>query len=330
MRMKAKQHRNLNRQHLLLLSRKGFALSHIDASLILWLAEGPAFTPWRENEFRLCALKPPDPGLDSDLIEIRSVNSFRDDPNKAHVAAVNLLRDVFVTAPSEDGWHRIRTNILHGNSPSDILALHRKLRDMEYRGGQRMIVSQYPSILVSPDLRSNMIWSGVPEPNKRPFFEMLAERKKIFEFNLGRFGERAIHSISSLKRFIHTEFKHPLDVDIRKQRLRGLIQYLQQYPRFLVGLIPEGESGIEPEIEIAIKSTREAVIRGTTRDLSNHPQTIICGPSYLHWDNDWAVITFYLDFEKQWEKLTTTGMTDRAEVMRLLEEILKSPDRIPM
>jgi hypothetical protein len=330
MRLKAKQHRNLNRQHLLLLSRKGFALSHKDASLILWLAEGPVFVPWRENEFRVCALKPPDPRLDSDLTDIRSVNSFRDEPNKAHVAAVKLLSEVFVTAPSDDGWHRIRTNILHGNSPPDTLALHKKLRDMEYRGGQRMIVSQYPSILVSPDLRANTIFSEVPEPDKSQFFEMLAERKRIFEFNLGRFGERAIHSISSLRRFIHADFKHPLDLDIRKQRLRGLIKYFQQYPRFQVGLVPESESGIEPEIEMAIKSTREAVIRGTSRDLSNHPQTIICGPSYLHWDNDWAVVTFYLDFEKQWEKLTAAGMTDRAVVVRLLEGILQSPDRVPV
>ncbi len=324
MRKKAKLHRNLNRGHLLVLSRKGFDLSHKDASLILWLAEGPAFSPWRESEFRAFALTPPNPRNDAELNEIRFVNSCRDNPQRAHTEAVELLRKTFVNPRSEDGWHKIGTNILHGNSPRDILALHKKLKDMEYRGGQRMIVSQYPSILVSPELSgASKMLKEAPEPIKGRLLEMLKERKRTFDFNVDRFGERAIHSVSSLKRFVDSS-KHPLESQIRRQRLRGLISYLQRYPRFQVGLVPETEIGIEPEIEIAIKSTREAVIRGTGRELSNHPQTIACGPNYLHWDNEWAVITFYLDFETQWEKLARAGHTDHERVITMLNEILST------
>lgn len=325
MRKRAKLRRRLNRGHLLVLSRKGFGLSHKDASLILWLAEGPTFTPWRESEFQSFGIAAPDPRVENELDEIRLVNGFRDTPERAHTAAVNLLRSTFVVTPPDDGWHKIRTNILHGNSPEDILALHKKLRDMEYRGGQRMIVSQYPSILVSSDLsNSSRVFEQASEVNKIRILELLKERKRIFDFNLDRFGERAIHSISSLKRFVNSDFKHPLDLHTRRQRIQGLIKYLQAYPRFHVGLVPETEAGIEPEIEIAIKSTREAVIRGTSRDLSNHPETIVCGPSYLHWDNEWAVITFYLDFEREWEKLTETGMTDKTRVLAIIGEILQT------
>lgn len=323
MKKKAKQRRKLNRGRLLILSRKGFNLSHKDASVILWLAEGNDFVPWRESEFRSFAMNPPNPQDDEELNGIRFVNSFRNEPQRAHAAAVSLLAEVFVSPPPEDGWHKIRTNILHGNSPQDILALHKKLKDMEYRGGQRMIVSQYPSILVSSDLSAaSKSLREARDPVKSRLLEMLEERKRAFDFNVERFGERAIHSLSSLKRFVHSSFKHPLDIAMRRQRIQGLMTYLEKYPRFHVGLVTESDAGIEPEIEIAIKSTREAVVRGTSRDLSNHPATIVCGPSYLHWENEWAVITFYLDFEGEWEKLTQAGCTDKSRVLTMLHEIL--------
>lgn len=324
MRRKAKFDRDLNRGHLLVLSRKGFRLGHKDASLILWLAEARTFVPWRASEFQRFGIRPPDPRDGRELDEIRSVNAFRDDAEKAHSGAVNLLREVFVSSPPEDGWHKIRTNILHGNSAGDTLALHKKLRDMEYRGGQRMIVSQYPSILVTSDLQNeSKLLKETPEPVRTQLLEMLKERKKTFDFNVDRFGERAIHSITSLRRFVHPDFKHPLPLDVRRQRIRGLARYLEKYQFFQVGLIPETGNGIEPEIEIAIKSTREAVIRGTSRDLSNHPQTTVCGPSFLHWDSEWPVVTFYLDFEKEWEKLNSIGTTNRRQVLGILNDILR-------
>src|SRR5215213_7602125 len=49
LKLKAKFNRKLNRKHLLAISRKGFGLSHKQASLLLWLAEGLDFKPWANH-----------------------------------------------------------------------------------------------------------------------------------------------------------------------------------------------------------------------------------------------------------------------------------------
>jgi hypothetical protein len=324
MRIRAKLKRKLNRKHLLALSRKGFGLDHRQASLILWLAEGLEFRPWRDAELRHLQILPPNTHIDIDLEQIRDVNIFRSDPQKAHAAAIELLKEVFLVKPSDDGWHKIKTNILHGIRPEDLLALYRRLNDMEYRGGQRMLVSQYPSILVSTEISStSKRLQETPEPIRSQLREIFKNRQATFDLNLRKFGERAIHSVTSIKRFVNPNFKHSLHPEERRKRVRGLIEHLERYELFQVGLIPETEPIIEPEIEIAVKSTREAVVRGTTRELSNHPKTIVCGPSYLHWDDEWAVITFYLDFEKEWAKLQMEGNTDKEKVLETLKGILR-------
>ena len=151
---KAKRKQSLSRMNLLALTRKGLRMSHTQASLILWLAEGPVFKPWRKEEFERAGITPPDASVAAELDEIRQVNAFRSESERTHLSVVALFREVFVATPPEDGWHKVKTNIIHGNRPEDYLALYQRLREMEYRGGQRMLVSQYPSILVSSDIES--------------------------------------------------------------------------------------------------------------------------------------------------------------------------------
>jgi hypothetical protein len=325
---KAKKKKGLSRRTLLALTRKGIKLSHKQASLLLWLSEGPAFIPWRNEELGRERIPQPNDQDATALEDIAEINAFNENIGKAHLETVQMLRAVFVAKELEDGWRKVETNILHGNMPKDYLALYRKLRDMEWRAGQRMLVSKYPSILVSTDItNASIVSKDTSEPFKRKLHELLTQRQVTFKENLKKFGERTIHSVTSIKRFANASFKHPLRVEERRKRVRGLIKYLEAYPLFQVGLIPETERDIEPEVEIAIKSTREAVVRGTTRELSNHPETVVCGPSYVHWDDEWAVITFYLDFEHEWEKIWLEGYTEKPRVLDILERILRDAGR---
>lgn len=304
----------LNRSHLLALSRKGLKMDHRQASLLLWLAQGEDYKPWTEDECANLQLETPSPR------EVQEANFFRSDPWPAHVAVVDMLSKRFLSNEGGALWYPVETHLLQGNTPNHHLRLFQTLRWLEDGPGQRMLVSKYPSSLVSTDTNvgSELIVDS-SEDMKKWLIQILTERQKIFRANLARYGERAIHSVPSLKRFVNRGFEHPIELEARKNRVRNLIQLLLKYPRFQVGLLED----IEPEVEIAIKSTREAVIRGTARELSNHPHTVVCGPSYMYWNDEVAVLNFYLEFERLWTKLQDAGYTNRTRVMARLEEIVE-------
>jgi hypothetical protein len=309
---KGKRNGKLNRSHLLALTRLGLKMDHCQASLMLWLAEGDDYQPWTADEFASLQLEAPSP---KDAME---ANLFRTDPWSAHRATVELLGKKCLSNDGVAVWYPVETHLLQGNTPNHHLTLFQKLRTLESGPGQRMLVSKYPSSLVSMDENGGSeLIVGSPEDMKKWLTEMLMERKRIFRANLAKYGERAIHSQASLKRFVDKDFDHSINVEDRKNRVRSLIQYLRNYSKFQVGLLED----IEPEVEIAIKSTREAVIRGTARELSNHPHTVVCGPSYMYWNDEVAVLSFYLEFERLWTKLHDAGLTNKKLVISKLKEI---------
>jgi hypothetical protein len=184
-----------------------------------------------------------------------------------------------------------------------------------------MLVSKYPSSLVASDTKAGSeLIIDAPKDVSAALAQIHTDRHKKFLENLAKYGERAIHSKASLKRFVNAESNHPMSIEHRKSRFQSFINYLYKYPRFQVGLLDD----IEPEVEIAIKSTREAVIRGTARELSNHPLTAVCGPRYMYWDNELAILNFYLQFERLWAKLHVAGLTNKKFVISQLEEIAKA------
>jgi hypothetical protein len=309
---KGKRNRKLNRGSLLALTRIGLEMDHYKASLMLWLSEGEEYKPWRDKEF--LDLQLPTPTLE----ERRAANALNNDPWQVHMAIIDLLEK---TCPADQStsWYSVETQLLQGNSPAHRVALFQKLRAMEDPPGQRMLVSKYPSILVSTDL--SLASELLAETNGTvgaELHQMLTERQKILRQNLFRYGERAIHSVSSLTRFVKPEFNHPIPLEERRNRVSGLIEFLKGYEKFQVGLL----DAIEPETEIAIKSTQAAVIRGTARELSNHPQTAVCGPSYIYWRDERAVLSFYLGFERLWAKLYQAGLTEKKRVITILKQIL--------
>jgi hypothetical protein len=280
---------------------------------MLWLSEGEDYRPWHDRDFSTLQLEPPT------IEERRAENARRDDPRMAHLAVVDLLEKTCIGDDRSNSWYPVETQLLQGNSPLHHVALFHKLKTMENVPGQRMLVSKYPSILVSSDITTaSELLAETAEPIRAELREMLLDRQKIFRQNLAKFGERAIHSVASLQRFVSAEFSHPIALAKRKKRVGALIEFLEGYEKFQVGLLDE----IEPEIEIAIKSTQEAVVRGTARELSNHPQTAVCGPSYMYWSDERAVLSFYLDFERLWAKLHEDGLTEKSRVINLLRKSL--------
>lgn len=311
---KGSENHKVNRMHLLALTRVGLRMDHHQASVMLWLSEGEDCRSWRDRDFSDLQLESPT------IEERRTENARRDDPRMAHLAVVDLLEKTCIADHRSNPWYPVETYLLQGNSPLHHVALFHKLRTLESGPGQRMLVSKYPSILVSTDISAaSELLVETAEPIRAELREMLFDRQKIFRQNLARYGERAIHSLPSLRRFTSAEFNHRIPLRERKKRVRGLIKFLEDYEKFQLGLLDE----IEPEIEIAIKSTQEAVVRGTARELSNHPQTAVCGPSYMYWSDERAVLSFYLDFERLWAKLHEAGLTEKDRVIVLLRKLLR-------
>jgi len=310
---KAQRPRGLNRIHLLALAVRGLKLSCYQASLLLWLAEAERYRFWSLEEFKKAGVKKPDAKT------MRRGCALQASPIATFEAVLELLREIFRLDILDNDWNKIETQVLHGNSPASRIALYEVLKEMEKRPGQRMLVSKYPSIMVSTDIaNSSETVANFRGPERAELLEQLRNRQTTFHMRLSKYGERVIHSIPSLKRFVSKSFAHPVPIEERKKRVAGLIKYLDKYyPKFQVGL-----SDTEPEVEIAIKSTDSVVVRGTSRDLSNHPDTIVCGPSYLYWDDMLAVITFYVDFELEWLKLQRNGRTDKTVVKDVLRKLI--------
>jgi hypothetical protein len=214
--------------------------------------------------------------------------------------------------------------MLHGNSPESRIEFYRKLLEIEARPGQRLLVSKFPSILVSTDISKidQHELMDVPDQFYLEMQDLLKRRKEIFQRNLEQYGERSIHSVSSIARFLNSSFRHNVSVVERRARVRGLLGRLRGSTKFQVAL-----ADVEPEVEIAIKSTEAAMMRGTSRELSNHPQTIHCGPRYLFWvdkevEKPWGVLSFFFDFEDEWQKLEDAGRANQEYVIHVLQGML--------
>jgi hypothetical protein len=290
-------------------------MDQYQASLMLWLSEGEDFKPWRDQEFLDLQLNLPT------LEEKRAANALSQDPWQTHMAIIDLLERTCLAGRPSASWYQVETQLLQGNSSSHHMALFQKLKAMESAPGQRMLVSKYPSVLVSADpMMASELLVETNEPVSAELRQMVAERQKTFRQNLFKYGERVIHSVPSLRRFVSAEFNHRIPLTERKDRVHGLIEFLGKNRKFEVGLLDQ----IEPEVEIAIKSTQAAVIRGTARELSNHPQTAVCGPSYMYWKDERAVLSFYLDFERLWAKLHQAGLTEKKRVIAMLKQIVSS------
>ncbi len=306
----------LKKRTLMTFASKALSLGYREISLLLWLATGNGFKPLSDSEIAEHCLQPTREQLEESVV-------FQKSPNSAYWAAIDWLKAVISHHDTDSSVYELKTWMTHGNSLKSRLGFYHKLLEIEARPGQRLLVSKFPSILTSSDVdKFDEELLRLPKADALLLRGILARRHEIFIRNLETYGERAIHSISSLQRFVSHEFDHPVDLQERRNRVKNLIAQLNDFKKFRVGL-----AEVEPEIEIAIKSTEAAMIRGTARQLSNHPMTLYCGPNYLFWidkegQEPCGVLAFFLDFEDEWRKLQQTGKTDSDYVVEKLKAII--------
>src|SRR5437868_5076299 len=94
--------------------------------------------------------------------------------------------------------------------------------------------------------------------------------RHLFHRNLRTYGERCIHSIESLQRYLREKFTHEFSYEQRRAHFESWVEILRQYEHYEVGL-----AQTEPEMEFIIKSPFAACLRGTSRSIPVDKESII-------------------------------------------------------
>ncbi len=203
------------------------------------------------------------------------------------------------------------------------LEFRNALLAMEDQPGQRMLVSKYPSFLTYPNSLRRKARRGSDTALSQEAQEKVAEindkRREVFIKNLRSYGERCIHSLRSLNRYLSEDFEHRLDLSQRKKQIENLIALLKEYDNFEVAL-----ANVEPEIELEMKSTVAACLRGTEKDTYyDREKPILCGPLYIYWYDEITLFSTYRNFERVWDEIPAK-QREKQFVIKLIQETLDS------
>jgi hypothetical protein len=293
--------RPIKRDLFIKIAIQGLQFSSREINALLWLTEGAEYEPLRKSEspynFSLGAA---------------TTSEF-----ELHALALELLQKAVEFA---DPSKNMDLRMLTGWEEKHQITFRKDLLNMERNPGQRLLISKFPTFLTFPqNILSQSEWrrhEALSTEAQEQIFKLTVERGQVFRENLKYYGERCIHSVESLERYVRKDFKHHLDVEMRRAHLRNLIALLKKYEHFEVGLAPA-----EPEMEFLIKCGWAACLRGTAREIRWNPGAVICGPLYIFWDNMTTVYSFVVDFERAWSKLSS-AQRSKAEIIERLESIL--------
>ncbi|MCU0239325.1 MAG: hypothetical protein MUC29_07775 [Pyrinomonadaceae bacterium] len=196
-------------------------------------------------------------------------------------------------------------NIFNSQSES----LQKRLHLMSSKPGHRMVVSKFPTSATHPDNADERL----PVEGKL--------RKKNFIFNISKdgYGERHIHSTLTINRYLDENSKCSLlDISQRRKHIEILIKTLKNKKNvnFKIGLADK-----EPEIELAMRSLDVVGIRTTAREVLLAKNPFACGPSFIFFHDKMTVLSCYLDFEREWESISTE-FKEKEFVINWLEESL--------
>ncbi|HYX72120.1 MAG TPA: hypothetical protein VE732_05065, partial [Nitrososphaera sp.] len=201
------------------------------------------------------------------------------------------------------------------------LEFRQELLNMESNPGQRMLVSKYPSFLTYPRSLRGRARRGrdisLSEEGQEKVAEINDKRREVFIKNLSFYGERGIHSTLSLNKYLAEDFGHLLDLRQRKEQIENLIGLLKEHNNFEIAL-----ANVEREIELEIKSTVAACLRGTEKDTYyEHQKPILCGPLYIYWYDVITLFSTYRNFERVWDEIPAK-QREKEFVINLLQEAL--------
>jgi transcriptional regulator with XRE-family HTH domain len=284
----AEGHMPIARELFLRTAGEGLGLSQLDIDALLWLMEGKGFQPLNREEL-----------ASHRLFDNSEEKQYQDEDLRRH-SLLLLERAVKIAAKLARRGEYTRVRMLTGWEEEHQVEFREQLLRMEDKPGQRLLISKYPSLLTYPgdalehlDPNENELSASATDRIR----ELHAKRKRIFTDTLRQYGERCIHSGESLKRYVGTEFGPGLPWNARRDHVAHLIKLLKENDYFQVAL-----ALTEPEMKFVIKSGQEASLRGTARHISR-PNSVICGPLYIFWDNKTTVYSFMVDFEHAWQKI---------------------------
>lgn len=287
------------------IATQGLRFSRQDINALLWLIEGEDFKPLGADDF-----------IDAPIVF--DYTPEPQNPAVLHAHALGLLQRAVELAKPGD---KMGVRMLTGWEEEHQVTFRRELWNMEKKPGQRLLISKYPSYLTYPEEVIEQINrsrnSTLSAAAQQQISRLNARRRRLFDGNLKEYGERCIHSTTTIERYLRPGLKHPLDDAGRKAHLLHLITLLEKYKHFEVGLAPA-----EPEMEFVIKCGWAASLRSTARELYANPDAVICGPLYIFWDNITTVYSFVVDFERAWNKLPEE-LRDKQNVIAQLEGFLR-------
>lgn len=295
-------HLPVAREIFIQVASEGLGLSQFDTDTLLWLIEYDDFRPLQKDE----------------LIGHPSFSSAQPRAYKEPELRANAL--ALLEQAVRRGRFPIRTKVqmYTGWDEEHQVGFRRQLHLMEKQPGQRLLISKYPSYLL---YQGNFVEYFHPSGTKlsdKAFKEterLNNSRKQRFKEIARNYGERCIHSVESLTRYLDKAFVHSLPWKERRAHVQSLIDNLEEFDRFEVAL-----ASTEPEMEFVIKSGQMASLRGTARDI-NRRNSVICGPLYIFWDNFTAVYSFMVDFENAWNRIPLE-QREKKKVIAKLQSLL--------
>jgi DNA-binding XRE family transcriptional regulator len=307
----AKSRHGFSRERLLSIVTSGLKLPHESIDAVLWLVEGKAFRPIDEYELKSYA----------HYLGAAFPRTYEDSILRNNVldCLEQLVRERHTEASK--GSTKVNVWMIFGSDPAHNVKENRELFKIEKQDGQRMFVSKYPSFLAYSDNNWSRWSKGerVSKDDRLEYAHITTERRERFLWNLKKYGERNIHSLVSLRAYVRNKnLPHYFNLDERHQHLKDWIRLLEsdQYPFYEVGLIDT-----PPELEFFIKSTLTVSVTGARAYNRAGEEDITCGPLTIDWRDSTSVLSFLIDFEREWHRIPRASR-DRESVIRKLKALL--------
>src|SRR5205085_1465084 len=145
--------------------------------------------------------------------------------------------------------------------------------------------------------RKHWKYARLPEEVKQEQRAITDERRAIFLKHLESFGERSIHPLQSLSGYLKKNCASRLSFNERREHVEHWRYLLDKYERYEVRL-----TEAEPEIEMEIKNSVAAVLRGAKRvwfgqEKPPATQTLTYGSRFIYWYDLLSILAFFLEFE---------------------------------
>jgi len=293
---------------------KGLEVSPIEIDLFLWLLTKD-FEPTVKTELDYWETK--------QRAEVRTYV----DEQPLRKRTLELLRKVcnqwMAATPKEKTVKMVKMMLVL--TEDDRLESTRELLAFDKEDGQCMSVLKYPTHLTWHDALINSNRFVYPEvtsvAGKREARRLRIDRWQAFRKHLGIFGGRAIFSRSGFETYLNGDGGSLLSFEQRRSHVKNILALLHECEHYNIVL-----TDAEISTEIALKSTSSAVIRGAPGGGNPFRKKITCGPAYVYFVEPIPVLSFVLDFEREWDtawnEIGDPSRRTKAYVVDWLERLL--------